>query len=123
MKILAISGSLRKDSYNTALRDAAIALAPDDIQIIPAPSIGSLPFFNPDLDDAGKPIPSVEAWRKAIREAEGVMIFTPEYAHDIPGVLKNAFDWIVGSGELVDKPVAVVTASTTHLGSAQSTKK
>ncbi len=116
MKILAVTGSLRKKSYNSALRDAAVAHSSEEIQIVSGPSVGALPLFNPDLDDERNPLPAVKKWRDALTSADGVMIFSPEYAHDIPGSLKNALDWIVGSGELVDKPVAVVNASTTHMG-------
>jgi NAD(P)H-dependent FMN reductase len=109
MRILAISGSLRDASSNTALLRAAVALAPNDIDVVLYDGIGALPHFNPDQDDA--PIAEVAAFRAAISGSDGVLISTPEYAHGIPGVLKNALDWLVGSGELVDKPVALFNAS------------
>ena len=116
MTLLAITGSLRKHAFNTALRDAAVQMASDDIQIISAPATDTLPFFNPDDDDEAHPHPAVALWRNAIRSADGIMLFSPEYAHDIPGSLKNALDWVVGSGELVGKPIAIINASPTHLG-------
>ncbi len=65
-----------------------------------------LPHFNPDLEDAQ--LPTVEAWRTSLRNTDVVLISSPEYAHGIPGALKNAFDWCVGSGEFVGKPVVLL---------------
>src|SRR5262249_3208682 len=73
--------------------------------------VGQLPPFNPDLDTDRPPTP-VSAFRAALQSADAVLLSSPEYAHGVPGVLKNALDWIVGSGELVDKPIALVNAST-----------
>ena len=71
-----------------------------------------IPAFNPDLDAEGATPPApVAHWRAALAEADAVLISSPEYAHGIPGVLKNALDWVVGSGELVNKPVGVLSAS------------
>jgi NAD(P)H-dependent FMN reductase len=74
--------------------------------------IDRLPFFNPDLDGDEVP-PAVESFRAEMRGAQGLLISSPEYAHGVPGVLKNALDWLVGStqGEIVDKPVALINAS------------
>lgn len=72
--------------------------------------LGDLPHFNPDLD--GETVsPAVKDWRSRLLAAGGVIFSVPEYAHGLPGVLKNALDWVVGSGELVDKPVALFNAS------------
>jgi NAD(P)H-dependent FMN reductase len=71
--------------------------------------VGELPHFNPDLE--GTEPPSVIKCRQELQTCDGVLISSPEYAHGVPGVLKNALDWIVGSGELVDKPVALLNAS------------
>ena len=68
-----------------------------------------LPHFNPDRDDV--PDPAVTSLRAQLQAADGVLISTPEYAHGVPGSLKNLLDWVVGSGELVDKPVALLHAS------------
>lgn len=109
MRVLAISGSLRDASSNTSLLRAAVSLAPFDIEVVLYDGIGTLPHFNPDQDD--EPAAEVAAFRAAISGSDGILISTPEYAHGVPGVLKNALDWLVGSGELVDKPVAIFNAS------------
>ncbi|MCE9650630.1 MAG: NAD(P)H-dependent oxidoreductase [Parvibaculum sp.] len=110
MRILAISGSLRAVSSNTALLEAAAALAPDGVEIVLYDGIGALPHFNPDIADEDAPA-SVAAFRAALAASDGVIFSTPEYAHGLPGVLKNALDWVVGSSELVEKPVALFNAS------------
>jgi chromate reductase, NAD(P)H dehydrogenase (quinone) len=110
VKILAISGSLRANSSNTSLLRALIGFAPDRVQISIYPSIGDLPHFNPELDD-DRDLLTVENWRSQLRSADGILFCTPEYAHGVPGVLKNALDWIVSSGEFMHKPTAVISAS------------
>jgi NAD(P)H-dependent FMN reductase len=109
IRLLAISGSLRAASSNTTLLRAAASLAPDGVVIELYDGLGDLPHFNPDLEDA--PIPAVLDFRARLREADGLLISSPEYAHGVPGVMKNALDWVVGSGELVYKPVALLNAS------------
>ncbi len=110
MRILAISGSLRASSSNTALLLAAAALAPRDVEVVLYDGLGDLPHFNPDLD--GETVaPAVSGWRAKLRDADGVVFSVPEYAHGVPGVLKNSLDWVVGSGELVDKHVTYAQAS------------
>lgn len=108
--ILAISGSLRKISSNTALLQAAIALAPEAVEIRLYGGLGDLPHFNPDLEELGEP-PSVAAWRAQVQWCDGLMISTPEYAHGVPGVLKNALDWLVSGSEFLGKPIALLNAS------------
>ena len=103
MRILGISGSLRASSSNTALLQAAAVLAPEGITITLYDGLSQLPQFNPDLDDETVRRPCND-WRASLRAADGVVFSTPEYAHGVPGALKNALDWVVGSGELVDKP-------------------
>jgi chromate reductase len=110
MRILAISGSLRSGSSNTALLEAMRALAPAGVDIDIFGGLEKLPAFNPDKDEVGSPN-SVVAFREQLRKADGVFISTPEYAHGVPGALKNALDWVVGNGELVGKPVAMINAS------------
>jgi chromate reductase, NAD(P)H dehydrogenase (quinone) len=110
MRILAISGSLRASSSNTALLQAAAELAPQDVEVILYDALGDLPHFNPDLEGATMS-PAVSVWRSKLREADGVVFSIPEYAHGVPGVLKNSLDWLVGSGEFVDKPVTLFNAS------------
>ncbi|MBD2020047.1 NAD(P)H-dependent oxidoreductase [Leptolyngbya sp. FACHB-36] len=109
-KILAISGSLRASSSNTALLHAASALAPDSMTISIYDGLGSLPHFNPELD-GDEVLASVRNWRDQLKRSEGVLFCTPEYAHGVPGALKNALDWIVSSGEFMNKPTAVISAS------------
>lgn len=108
-RILAISGSLRSQSSNTMLLRAAALLAPEDVSITLYDGLGDLPHFNPDLE--GVEERGVLDFRRRLQESDAVLISSPEYAHGVPGVLKNALDWIVGSGELVDKPVGLINAS------------
>src|SRR5215471_13762761 len=108
--ILGISGSLRAKSSNTTLLRAAAKLASSrDMSITVYSALGELPHFNPDLE--GTEPPSVIEFRDELQDCDGVLISSPEYAHGVPGVLKNALDWIVGSGELVDKPVGLLNDS------------
>jgi chromate reductase len=110
MKILAISGSLRAESSNTAVLRAAARLAPDGVDIVLFDGIADLPFFNPDLD--GDRLPdAVAAFRALIGEADGILISSPEYARGVAGVLKNALDWLVASFEFPNKPVALINTS------------
>jgi chromate reductase len=107
--IATICGSLQASSSNEALLRAAASIAADRMTLTAAPSIGDLPHYNSDLDTE-PPLPAVAAFRDALTAADGVLIATPEYAHEMPGVLKNALDWIVGSGELLDQAVAIMSA-------------
>ena len=110
LRLLAISGSLRAVSSNTTLLRAAALLAPPDTHISLYGGLGALPQFNPDMD-IEPPHPEVAEWRAQLNAAHGVLISCPEYAHGMPGSMKNALDWVVGSGELVGKPVALLNAS------------
>ena len=118
IKILAISGSLRRSSSNTELLKATALLAPAGVQVEIEPSLNELPHFNPDLE--GQEPQTVMQFRDRLRTADAVIISSPEYAHGVPGALKNALDWIVGSGELSGKPVAVLNVSpaSTHAWNA-----
>ena len=109
MRLLAVSGSLRRASSNSELIGAVTKLAPAELTVLEYRGLANLPQFNPDeeLD----PLPAVQQWRQALSEADAVLISSPEYAHGVPGALKNALDWVVGSGELIDKPVAIMSAS------------
>ena len=109
-RVLAISGSLRRQSSNTALVRAAVRLAPDTVELSVYSSLGSLPHFNPDDDGADVPEP-VSEFRARLQASDALLISSPEYAHGVPGALKNALDWVVGSGELIGKPVALINAS------------
>ncbi|MEO7716442.1 MAG: NADPH-dependent FMN reductase [Capsulimonas sp.] len=109
MNILALSGSLRQGSSNTTLLHAAAALAPDGVAVTVYERLGDIPPFNPDLDE-NAPEP-VQAFRAVLRAADAVLICSPEYAHGVSGVMKNALDWTVGSGEFIQKPVALLNAA------------
>lgn len=111
MKILGISGSLRTASVNTALLRTAATLTPHGVTLIVYDGLGNLPHFNPELDKEPLPL-AVANFRSQLNSSAGVIISSPEYAHGIPGVLKNALDWLVASGELYEKPVALFNAST-----------
>ncbi len=110
MRMLAISGSLRAGSSNTALLEAAVRSAPAEISVSLFARLEEIPPFNPDRE-GDTPADSVAALRTAVREADVILLSTPEYAHGVPGALKNAFDWLVGSGEFYEKPVALLHVS------------
>jgi len=118
MRILAISGSLRAASSNGALLDAAAQLAPSGVRIERFDGIAALPHFNPDLD-VEPPPRAVALWRGALREADAIAISSPEYVHGVPGALKNALDWIVSSGELGGKPLALIDTSRSSYATPQ----
>lgn len=118
MKILAISGSLRQASLNTALLRAVARIAPRGIEVVVYRGLGGLPLFNPDLVTP-EPAP-VTALREQIMAADALLIASPEYAHGVTGVIKNALDWMVGNESFVHKPVALLNASSraTHAQAA-----
>jgi len=89
---------------------AAIDLAPPTMTLATFDGLPGLPFFNPDLDSADIPA-AAAAWRDRVHSADGLLICSPEYAHGVPGVLKNALDWLVGDPRFDGTPVAVVNAS------------
>ena len=109
-RLLAISGSLREASTNTALLRAAATLAPERVSIRLYDGLATLPHFNPDLDVEPWPTP-VAGWRREIAAVDGLLISSPEYARGVPGTLKNAFDWLVSSDVFPGKPVAFLHAS------------
>jgi chromate reductase, NAD(P)H dehydrogenase (quinone) len=111
MKICGVSGSLRSSSSNSALLKACVRLAPAGTEVVLFEGIGGLPHFTPDLDNEAPP-PAVAAWRQLLAASEAVIVCTPEYAHGVPGSLKNALDWIVSSGEFRAKPVLLLMAGT-----------
>ena len=112
MEIIAISGSLRRNSSNLALLRAAARVAPAGVRIVMYDGLDRLPHFNPDLDEEGSvPPASVAELRQLLIAADAVLISSPEYAHGVPGALKNMLDWLVSTGELVGKPVALLNAA------------
>ena len=110
LHILAVSGSLRTNSSNGAIINAIAAMAPAGVQVLIYDELGNLPHFDPGLD-TGTPSAAVADLRKQIKNADGILICTPEYAFGVPAALKNAIEWTVSSGEFVDKPTALITAS------------
>jgi chromate reductase, NAD(P)H dehydrogenase (quinone) len=110
MRLLAISGSLRAASSNTAVLQAAAKLAPAGVTIELYRQLGDLPHFNPDFDEERLPV-IVAEFRALIGTVDGVLISSPEYARGVPGTLKNALDWLVGSFEFPDKSVALINVS------------
>ncbi len=113
LRILGLSGSLRAASLNTRLLRATELLAPKHITFEVFNGLGSLPIFNPDLDDKA-PEP-VQIFQAALSKADAVLIASPEYAHGVTGVIKNALDWVVASAEFSRKPTAVLnTAARSH---------
>jgi len=98
---------------------ALAKLAPSGMTVSLYEGVGELPHFNVDLDTDSPPS-TVDAFRSLLRSADAVVISSPEYARGVPGSLKNALDWIVSSGELVDKPVILINASTTGGETAQA---
>jgi chromate reductase len=120
-RILALAGSLRQGSYNRGLLRAAGELAPDWVKV-QFFDIGTLPFFNEDLEAAGDP-EAVRHFKEAISRANAILIATPEYNGAVPGVLANAIDWAsrpTGRSVLRNKPVAVMGAVLGRSGSANA---
>lgn len=119
-RVLGISGSLRHGSYNTAALRIAKEVAPAGMEIEVA-EISSIPLYNEDVKQQGFP-PPVEDLRRRVREAHGVLLATPEYNYSIPGVLKNAIDWVSRPPDqpFEGKPIALMGASIGLLGSARA---
>jgi len=109
MKILAISGSLRNESRNTALLRAVARIAPPEFDVTLYRGLGDLPLFNPDIE-ATEPAPVVDL-RERIIASDALLIASPEYAHGVTGAIKNALDWMVGNESFVNKPVGLLNAS------------
>jgi len=109
-KIVAISGSIREGSSNTNILKSLTAFIPEGIDYSIYNGIKELPHFNPDVDRT-EPPDVVKDFRNMLDESHALIICTPEYAKSVPGVLKNALEWVVSSAELYKKPVAVITAS------------
>ena len=110
LRILCVCGSLQARSANRAALDVVSAAMVDASACVDRDdALELLPPFNPDLDDPGD---AVRDWRARIEVADAVVIASPEYAGSLAGVVKNALDWIVGSGELYRKPVGLISAGT-----------
>jgi chromate reductase, NAD(P)H dehydrogenase (quinone) len=107
VRILGVSGSLQSGSTNAALLDVARARMPADMEVVVFNALARIAPFNPEIE----PPAAVERLRAMVGLSDGVLFATPEYAHGLPGVLKNALDWLVGSGELYGKRVVIVSAA------------
>lgn len=120
-KIIGLSGSLRKDSYNSALLKTAQTMMPSGM-VLEIESIHEIPLYNTDLESANFP-KSVLSLREKIRKADGVIIATPEYNYSIPGVLKNTIDWLsrpYNDPVLSGKPLALMGASMGMMGTCRA---
>jgi chromate reductase len=120
MQVLAVSGSLRADSYNTRLLEAAAAAAPAgvEVELLDPALITDLPLYDQDLEDEGAPA-SVDLLREAWAGADAILFATPEYNGSVPGGLKNAIDWASRpkfDAALTNKTVSVIGASTGQFG-------
>ena len=118
MRVLGITGSLRRDSYNHALLREAAERLPAGAELIEFERLREIPPYDADLEGMETPA-AVAELRAAMREADAVLVATPEYNHSIPGVLKNALDWAsrpAGQSALTGKPAAVIGASTGMFG-------
>ena len=120
LDVLVICGSLRKGSFNAALARALPALAPPALALRYAAPLDSIPPYNADVQEAGNP-PSVVALTEAIRAADGLIIVSPEYNWSIPGVLKNAIDWVSKAKDqpFLGKPVALQSCAGGLLGGSR----
>jgi chromate reductase len=118
MRVLGISGSLRRDSFNSALLRVAAERLPAGAELVAYERLAEIPPYDEDVELDAVPEP-VEDLRRAVREADAVLVATPEYNHSIPGQLKNALDWVsrpAGQSALNGKPAAVLGASTGMFG-------
>lgn len=111
LRVLAVSGSLRAGSTNTAALQALATVAPCGVSVTLFEGLRSVPPFDPDQDGESLPAP-VAALRQALGAADALVISSPEYARGVSGVLKNALDWLVGGAEMPGKRVGLVNTST-----------
>lgn len=121
IEIVALVGSTREQSFNRGLLRTAMLLQAEDVHIAELP-VTSLPFFNPDHADA-EHLPTVQDFREALRRADALLVCTPEYAYSIPGVLKNALDWVSvpkGRSPLRGKPIGIASASIERAGTVRA---
>ena len=119
MRVLGISGSLRRDSHNSRLLRAAGALLPPGVELVVYDGLKAVPPYDADDDEPGREPAAVRDFKAAIAGADAVLIATPEYNASIPGQLKNALDWAsrpIATNVLRNKPAAVIGASTGMFG-------
>ena len=121
VRILALVGSLRADSYNRQLAEAAVKHAPDGIDVEIFEGLAEVPFYNEDLDEPSDVPGPAQNLRDAVARADALLVITPEYNGTIPAVLKNAIDWTsrpYGIGAITAKPAAVVGTAGGRYGGA-----
>ncbi len=120
LRLLGISGSLRRDSFNTALLRAASTLVPEGVSL-EVRTLHGIPLYDGDVEAQGIPA-EVTALREAIRAADGLVLSSPEYNNSVPGVFKNAIDWLSrGAGQpFAGKPLVLVSASPGGFGGARA---
>lgn len=121
IEIVALVGSMREQSFNRGMMRTAMLIQPDDVHIIEFP-IHTLPFYNPESVDGGG-LPMVRDFRSTLHQADAVLVFTPEYAYGMPGVLKNALDWAAspkGRSPLRGKPIGIASASIDRNGTMRA---
>ena len=123
VNFFAISGSLRAQSSNTALLQALQRFAGRSDRVEIFSGLHRIPPFNPDFENDPAPASGRRISRSGLKEADVVLFSTPEYAHGVPGVLKNALDWVVGSGELYEKPIAILQTSAVRGANALASLK
>ena len=117
MRVLGVSGSLRRESHNGRLLRAAASALPPEAELVQFEGLKAIPPF--DEDDEAAPAPAVSSWRRAVADADALLFATPEYNDSIPGQLKNAVDWAsrpLATATLRNKPAAVIGASTGMFG-------
>jgi chromate reductase len=123
MRVMGIAGSIRQGSFNRALLQAAVELAPEGMEVVPWDRLREVPFYDAALDtDELRPEPVADL-KRAIAQADGLLMVTPEYNYSIPGVLKNAIDWASRPGYksvFVGKPAAIMGASGSAMGTARA---
>lgn len=117
LKLLAISGSLKSSSSNTSILNYLADLSNDSFEINIYKDLESIPAFHPEKEEGNK---AVKNLRSLLKACDGLIISTPEYAFGVPGVLKNALDWCVSSGELNEKPVIAISASPLFEGGSKA---
>jgi chromate reductase len=119
MRVLGISGSLRRDSFNSALLRAAAERLPGGVEFVAFERLAEIPAYDADLEESGETPAAVAELRAAMRDADAVLVSTPEYNHSIRGALKNALDWAsrpAGESALMGTPAAVIGASSGMFG-------
>jgi chromate reductase, NAD(P)H dehydrogenase (quinone) len=124
MKLIGISGSLRKGSFNTALLHAAVGLAPEGVELVAA-TIHGIPLYDADVETEDGIPAKVQELKEMVAGSDGLILFTPEYNNSIPGVFKNAIDWMSRPSADIGRifggrPVAVLGASPGNFGTILS---